>query len=97
MSAKKSSFLHPPLHVLKVCVQYDELCQGPGPDLGLRLNSYGDRTIMGTGHYGDRLISGPAIIRTRSLVACNDRNGPENDTPGPETRGAVPKMIPPVP
>ena len=76
---------------------YDELRQGPGPDLGPRLNGYGDRTIMGTGHYGDRLISGPAIIGTGSLVACNDRSGPENDTPGPETRGAVPKMIPPVP
>ena len=76
---------------------YDELRQGPGPDLGPRLNGYGDRTIMGTGHYGDLLISGPAIIGTGSLVACNDRSGPENDTPGPETRGAVPKMIPPVP
>ena len=76
---------------------YDELRQGPGPDLGPRLNGYGDRTIMGTGHYGDRLISGPAIIGTGSLVACNDRSGPENDTLGPETRGAVPKMIPPVP
>ena len=76
---------------------YDELRQGPGPDLGPRLNGYGDRTIMGTGHYGDRLISGPAIIGTGTLVACNDRSGPENDTPGPETRGAVPKMIPPVP
>jgi len=82
---------------IKINCTFDELRQGPGPDLGPRLNGYGDRTIMGTGHYGDRLISGPAIIGTGSLVACNDRSGPENDTPGPETRGAVPKMIPPVP
>ena len=43
---------------------YDELRQGPGPDLGPRLNGYGYRTIVGTSHYGDRLISGPAIIET---------------------------------
>ena len=57
---------------------YDELRQGPGPDLGPRLNGYGDRTIMGTGHYGDRPLSGPGLS-------------------WPATRGAVPKMIPPVP
>ena len=77
--------------------RYDELRQGPGLDLGPRLNGYGDRTIMGTGHYGDRPLWGPAIIGTGSLVACNERSIPENDTTGPETREAVPKMIPPVP
>ena len=43
---------------------YDELRQGPGPDLGPRLNGYGDRTTMGTGQYGDRPLWGPANIGT---------------------------------
>ena len=73
---------------------HDALRQGPGPDLGPRLNGYGDRTIMGTGHYGDRLISGPAIIGTGHY---RDRPLSGLGLSWPATTEAVPKMVPPVP
>ena len=65
--------------------------QGPGPDLGPDLNGYGDRTIMGTCLYGDRLISGPGLSwpATTEVVpkmvprSRNERSGLENDTIGP--------------
>ena len=57
---------------------YDELRQGPGPDLGPRLNGYGDRTIMGTGQYWDRLQLIPQLL-------------PLEDQP-PGVRGHLPRV-----